>query len=80
MFHGTHENVIRCINVECESRREEKFTSIQLDVMGNLTIEDSIRTYMAAERLDGDNQYMTDEHGKQDALKFIRLKKLPPVL
>ena len=35
---------------------------------------------MSAEILDGDNQYEAPEHGKQDAKKFIRFKKFPPVL
>lgn len=47
---------------------------------GHSTIEDSIRQYVAAEKLDGDNKYETDNHGKQDAKKFIRFKELPPVL
>lgn len=55
LFQGTHENVIQCINVKCSSVREEIFTSIPLDVMGHRTIEDSIRTYISSERLEGDN-------------------------
>lgn len=49
---------------------------------GNKTIEDSIRQYVEAENLDGDNQYDTEnpQHGKQDARKFIRFKEFPPVL
>ena len=47
---------------------------------GNDNIEDSIRQYVAAEMLDGDNQYETELHGKQDARKFIRFKEFPPVL
>ena len=80
LFEGKFENVIRCIDVEYESIREEVFNTLQLSVKEDSTIEDSIRTYVSAENLDGDNKYETDEHGKQDAKKFIRFKELPPVL
>lgn len=32
------------------------------------------------EELTGENQYQTEEFGKQDAKKFLSLKKMPPVL
>lgn len=35
---------------------------------------------MAEEKLDGTDQYETTKHGKQDAVKFIRFKKMPPIL
>ena len=73
LFYGIQENVIKCINVKYESRREEKFHSIQLVVTNNLNIENSLREYLAAEKMDGDNQYETEKYGKQDARKFIRL-------
>ena len=44
------------------------------------TIEDSIQRYVQTEDLTGDNQYDAEDLGKQDAKKFIRFKKLPPVL
>ena len=53
---------------------EEKFNSLQLDVQGNQTIEECIRKYISEERLDGENQYETEQFGKQDARKFIRIK------
>lgn len=80
LFEGEAQNVIKCINVEYESTRDDKFNTIQLRVRGNNTIEDSVRQYIIEEKLDGQNQYQTDDFGKQDALKFIRFKKLPPVL
>ena len=44
------------------------------------TIEDSIQKYVQVEELIGDNQYDAEKLGKQDARKFIRFTKLPPVL
>ena len=49
---------------------------------GNKSIQESISQYVQSESLDGDNKYDTDDPilGKQDAKKFYRFKKLPPVL
>ena len=80
LFEGSIENVIECIHVEQESCREEVFNTLQLSLKGNQTIQDSIRGYIAEELLEGDNKYQTDDHGKQDAKKYIRFKRLPPVL
>lgn len=80
LFQGESQTVIKCVKVDFESTRTETFATISLNVKGNSTIEQSVREYVAAEDLTGDNQYDTEEHGKQDAKKFIRFKKLPPVL
>jgi len=66
--------------VNYESKKEDVFNTIQLNVKNNESIEDSFREYIASEKLDGDNQYDTEDYGKQDAEKFIRFKELPPVL
>lgn len=81
LFDGKLENVIKCIDVDFESSREEVFNTLQLSVTGLDTIQDSLKQYVAQEKLEGDNQYDTGtEHGKQDARKFIRFKELPAVL
>ena len=80
LFEGERQNVIKCINQDYESNRDEKFNTIQLIVRGNQTIEESVHEYISEEKLDGKNQYQTEKYGKQDALKFIRFKNLPPVL
>ena len=80
LFEGQITNVVKCENVPFQSERDDVFMSLQLSVSETDTIEDSIRHYVAAERLEGDNQYETDQYGKQDAKKFIKFKKLPPVL
>ena len=64
-----------------ESCRREEFNCLQLSLgQGVSTIEDSIRQYVASELLEGGNKYDAGVHGMQDARKFIRFKKLPPVL
>ena len=81
LFEGELENVIRCTNVEYESKRPESFNCLQLSITQESTsVESSIKRYVEAEELTGDNQYDAEELGKQDARKFIRFKKFPPVL
>jgi len=80
LFEGKSQNVIKCINIDYESTSDEKWSFLQLNVKGNNTIEDSFKQYIAPEKLEKDNQYETAAHGKQDAIKFIRLLELPPVL
>ena len=80
LFEGKYQSVIKCLNVDYESTKDDFFTTINLSVKGNNTIEDSIRQYIASENLDGDNKYDTQIYGKQDARKFVRFIELPPVL
>ena len=80
LFDGEFENVVQCENIQYESKRKEKLTSVQLNVKDCSTIEESFRHYVVSEDLKGDNQYDAGEHGKQDARKFIRFTKFPPVL
>ena len=46
---------MKCVNVDYESTRKEKFITISLNVKDNHTIQDSFREFMAEERLDGKN-------------------------
>ncbi len=81
LFCGKVRSYIRCKNVSYESKREEDFYDIQLDVKGCRTIQDSFRKYVEVETLDGDNQYDAGtQYGKQDAAKGVIFTKFPPVL
>jgi ubiquitin carboxyl-terminal hydrolase 7 len=61
---------IRCVDVTYESKREEDFYDVQLDVKGCKDIYESLRKYTAKEMLDGENQYDAGpEFNKQDAEK-----------
>ena len=64
LFEGKLENVIKCINVDYESCNQEVFNTLQLSVKDHASIEDSIRHYIKEEKLEGDNQYLTDDHGR----------------
>ena len=80
MFLGKMKNVIKCINVDFQSYRVENFSELQLNVKGCKDIYESLDKYIESEDLIGDNQYDSDEYGKQDARKEVIFESLPPVL
>jgi ubiquitin carboxyl-terminal hydrolase 7 len=81
LFAGNICSYIRCLDVEYESRREEEFYDIQLDVKGCSNIYDSFRKYTKKEVLDGENKYDAGpEFKKQKAEKGVIFTKFPPVL
>jgi ubiquitin carboxyl-terminal hydrolase 7 len=71
---------VRCINVEFESSRTDNYYDIQLNVKGCKTLRDSFAQYVAEETLDGENKYMAEGHGLQDAKKGDRFDTFPSVL
>ncbi|KAI8871870.1 cysteine proteinase, partial [Ramicandelaber brevisporus] len=79
-FVGKMKSYIKCINVDYESSRTENFYDIQLNVKGCNNLRDSFVEYISVETLDGDNQYMADGHGLQDARKGVVFESFPPVL
>ncbi|KAG0226956.1 hypothetical protein BGW42_003276 [Actinomortierella wolfii] len=80
LFVGKMKSFIKCINVDYESSRTENFYDIQLNVKGCKTLHDSFKNYIEEEILDGDNKYMAEGHGLQDARKGVIFESLPPVL
>jgi ubiquitin carboxyl-terminal hydrolase 7 len=71
---------IKCVNVDYESSRIEEFNDIQLNVKGMKNLYESFKDYVAVETLDGDNKYMAEGYGLQDAKKGIIFQSFPPVL
>ena len=68
LFEGELENVLKCEHIDFESSRKETFNCLQLSIGSDPeTIEGSLQRYVAAEELNGDNQYDADGFGKQDA-------------
>ncbi|KAI9026565.1 hypothetical protein CLU79DRAFT_742351 [Phycomyces nitens] len=80
LFVGTMKSYIKCINVNYESSRTEDFYDIQLNVKGCKNLEESFKDYIAEEVLEGDNKYMAEGHGLQDAKKGVIFESFPPVL
>ncbi|KAI8978533.1 hypothetical protein BDB01DRAFT_799109 [Pilobolus umbonatus] len=80
LFVGRMKSYIKCINVNFESSRSEDYYDIQLNVKGCKNLEDSFKDYITEETLEGENKYMAEGHGLQDAKKGVIFESFPPVL
>ncbi|KAG4101998.1 cysteine proteinase [Neocallimastix lanati (nom. inval.)] len=80
LFRGKMKSYIECININYNSNRIEEYYDIQLNVKGCKGLIESFDEYIKVETLDGDNQYMAEGHGLQDARKGVIFESLPPVL
>ncbi len=81
LFQGKLLNYIECINVNYESKREESFYDLSLNVKGCRNILESFQKYTEVEMMDGDNKYRADGIEElQEAKKGAKFLKLPPVL
>ncbi|KAI9259633.1 hypothetical protein BDA99DRAFT_513772 [Phascolomyces articulosus] len=80
LFEGKMKSYIKCIDVDYESSRSEDYYDIQLNVKGCKNLEESFKDYIAVETLEGDNKYMAEGHGLQDAKKGVIFESFPPVL
>ncbi|GMK58352.1 hypothetical protein CspeluHIS016_0503840 [Cutaneotrichosporon spelunceum] len=80
LFKGQMKNYIKCMNVDYESSVTEDFYDVQLTIKGIKNLRDSFRDYVSVETLDGDNKYMAEGYGLQDAEKGVIFKSFPPVL
>ena len=80
LFEGKITSLIKCLNVNFESSKEETFTDIQLPVKNCKDIYESFDKYTEEEILKGSEQYQTDKYGKQDAKKELIFSSLPKVL
>lgn len=80
LFEGKMKSYIKCINVNFESSRVEDYYDIQLNVKGCKNLIDSFEDYITVETLEGDNKYMAEGHGLQDANKGVIFESFPPVL
>ncbi|TXT08338.1 uncharacterized protein COLE_05262 [Cutaneotrichosporon oleaginosum] len=80
LFKGQMKNYIKCMNVDYESSVTEDFYDVQLTIKGIKNLRDSFKDYVSVETLDGDNKYMAEGYGLQDAKKGVIFKAFPPVL
>ncbi|XP_019853744.1 PREDICTED: ubiquitin carboxyl-terminal hydrolase 7-like isoform X2 [Amphimedon queenslandica] len=80
LLEGKMETLISCTDIEYESRREESFFDLQLNVKGKKNVYESIKDYTSPEVLDGDNKYCAGSHGMQKAVRKVLFVKFPPVL
>ena len=66
--------------LDFRSERREDFYDLSLNVRGCKDVLESLGKYVEKERLDGENKYMAEGHGLQDAEKGCTFQELPPVL
>uniref|UniRef100_A0A146KSM3 Ubiquitin carboxyl-terminal hydrolase 48 n=2 Tax=Lygus hesperus TaxID=30085 RepID=A0A146KSM3_LYGHE len=80
-FQGEYSYITRCSKCLKESDRHSLFYELELNVKGNKSLQESLREFLKEEKMEGDNMYSCSEcKMKQEATRFIRLDKLPPVL
>eukprot|EP01133_Synstelium_polycarpum_P016790 gene16790-19968_t len=80
LFKGKIKNFIKCQKVKYESKREEEFFDLSLNVKGCSNILTSFDKYTEIEKLEGSNQYDAEGFGLQDADKGCKFLSFPPVL
>ena len=80
LFRGRTRSYIRCVNVKYESSREETFYDLSMVVKGCKSLTESFEKYVEKDIMDGDNQYQTDDFGKQDAEMGVEFLEFPVVL
>lgn len=87
LFSGKLEHYIRCAEETGgdgpapESRREEVFFDLQVQIQGCTSLEQALRQLVEPEILDGDNQWFCEALGRKvDAKKGVSLQSLPPIL
>jgi len=78
----TLEQRFQCRNVDYKSQNEQTHSNLNLNVKGFASLEESLKDYMSMEAFDEEhgNQYDAEEHGKQDADRFMVFKSLPTAL
>ncbi len=80
LLRGKLKNFVRCMHVDYSSVRTEEFYDLSLNVKGCKDLRQSFAKYVEKERLDGENKYMAEGHGLQDAEKGCCFISFPPVL
>jgi ubiquitin carboxyl-terminal hydrolase 7 len=80
LFRGKTRSFIRCKNVPFESSRVEDFYDLTMVVKDCPNLRASFEKFTEKEILEGDNQYQTEEYGKQDAEMGVEFLEFPSVL
>lgn len=77
-FGGFLSNEFICKDCPHYSEREEPFLAVSLQVKNKKTLEESLRSFVEGEVLEGQNAYLCEQCNKKvTAIKRICLKKLP---
>ncbi|EKM55145.1 uncharacterized protein PHACADRAFT_94093 [Phanerochaete carnosa HHB-10118-sp] len=80
-FQGKQVYTTVCSKCHTRSERESEFLELELTLANNAKLEDRLSASLAAEELQGDNQYLCSRcDSLQDAKRFTEIRELPPVL
>jgi len=79
-FKGVQISRFSGLDQSVEEFREEEFFSIHIPIKGLTCLDESLNELLSEENLVGDNQYMSQNYGKIDATKSVRIKSIPEVL
>lgn len=87
MYAGEMVDYIRCIDIDYESERIDKFLDFSFAIIpfgkqkALTSLNQCIKMYLKPEILDGDNQYYAEPVDKKvDAIKGIKVRKLPYIM
>jgi ubiquitin carboxyl-terminal hydrolase 7 len=80
MLEGKVARLVKCIDVEFESRTTQTILDLQLSVKRCPDLHTSFKNFCTQETLDGDNKYNAEGHGLQRATMSVLFESLPPVL
>ncbi|UJR25412.1 hypothetical protein I4U23_006759 [Adineta vaga] len=81
LFQGEYVQYVRCTKVDHESRVQQTFYDVPLQVRNNANITESFRNFCKSEILTGENLYDAGSiHGLQEAEKGVKFQKFPPIL
>ncbi|KAL8578268.1 hypothetical protein ACOMHN_005659 [Nucella lapillus] len=80
-FAGSYCYVTKCNACGSESSLESTFYELDINIQGQSGLLTALQDFLKEEKLDGENQYMCSVcDGKQNAVRSIQLRTLPPVL
>ncbi|EGG16186.1 peptidase C19 family protein [Cavenderia fasciculata] len=81
LYRGVLINRIECTNCGKIKDREEFFQDVPVAIKGFKTLEESFKSFVTPEVLDGDNKYFCDSCNERvKATIGVKMGKLPPVL
>lgn len=87
LYAGELIDYLRCIDVDYQSERVDKFLDFALTIIpfGSTealhSLSECIETYLRPEILDGENKYYAESVGKKvDAIKGLKFGKLPQIM
>ncbi|OHT11183.1 hypothetical protein TRFO_01109 [Tritrichomonas foetus] len=80
LFKGEIVHSVVGISQEYTAETVETFVIFPLEVKDHQCINDSLTTFLAPNRFDGNNQYIVDGLGKIDAERFSRVRIAPKIL